>query len=143
MRLLICHHPLLAKDDLQAARLVVMRIHHAVSLMAGNPALGHPGRIHGTSELVVPDTRNIVPYRVRPRLARIEILRVFHSARSITICWNGSSLAGCWCEGPLARGLRAHFSSLLEPLPHWQISGRRRTQRRLEIGFRRGLDKIF
>ena len=60
----------IAKDVLQATMLVVMRIHHAVSLMAVNPALGHPGRIHGTRELVGPDARNIVPYRVRPRLTR-------------------------------------------------------------------------
>jgi toxin ParE1/3/4 len=31
--------------------------------------------------LVVPDTRYIVPYRVRPRLQRIEILRIFHTSR--------------------------------------------------------------
>ena len=73
----------IAKDDPQAARLVVQRIHHAVNLLADNPALGHPGRIHGTRELVVPDTRYIVPYRARPWLDRIEILRVFHSFRKI------------------------------------------------------------
>ena len=71
----------IAKDNPQAARLVVQRVHHAVNLLAENPALGHPGRIHGTRELVVPDTRYILPYRVRPRLNRIEILRVFHSSR--------------------------------------------------------------
>ena len=77
----------IAKDDTQAARLVVQRIHHAVTLLADNPALGHPGRIHGTRELVVPDTRYIVPYRVRPRLDRIEILRVFHSSRKTPHQW--------------------------------------------------------
>jgi len=78
---------LIAKDDPQAARLVVMRIHLAVCLLAENPALGHPGRIHGTRELVVPDTSYIVPYRVRPRLDRIEILRVFHSSRKTPRSW--------------------------------------------------------
>jgi toxin ParE1/3/4 len=77
----------IAKDDPQAARLVVQRIHHAVVLLADNPALGHPGRIHGTRELVVPDTRYIIPYRVRPRLDRIEILRVFHSSRKTPRNW--------------------------------------------------------
>ena len=77
----------IAKDDPQAANLVVQRIHNAVRLLSENPALGHPGRIHGTRELVVPDTRYIVPYRVRPRLARIEILRVFHSSRKTPRRW--------------------------------------------------------
>lgn len=77
----------IAKDDPQAAKLVVQRIHHAVSLLADNPALGHPGRIHGTRELIVPDTRYIVPYRVRPRLKRIEILRVFHMYRKTPRNW--------------------------------------------------------
>ena len=77
----------IAKDDPQAARLVVMRIHLAVCLLAENPALGHPGRIHATRELVVPDTRYLVPYRVRPRLDRTEILRVFHSSRKTPRSW--------------------------------------------------------
>lgn len=77
----------IARDDPQAARLVVQRIHKAVHLLADNPALGHPGRLHGTRELVVPDTRYILPYRVRPRLGRIEILRVFHSSRKTPGNW--------------------------------------------------------
>ena len=77
----------IAKDDPQAARLLVQRIHHAVVLLADNPALGHQGRIHVTRELVVPDTRYIIPYRVRPRLDRIEILRVFHSSRKTPRNW--------------------------------------------------------
>ena len=71
----------IAKDDPQAARLVVQRIYHAVALLKENPAMGHPGRLPGTHELIIPKTRYIVPYRVRPRLHRIEILRVFHMSR--------------------------------------------------------------
>ena len=77
----------IAKDDPQAARLVVSRILEAVSLLSTNPSLGRPGRLPGTHELVVPKTRYIVPYRVRPRLRRIEILRVFHSARKRPEHW--------------------------------------------------------
>ena len=77
----------IAQNDPQAARLVVQRIYKTVNLLADNPALGHPGRIHGTRELVVPDTRYIQPYRVRPRLGRIEILRVFHSSRKVPRNW--------------------------------------------------------
>ncbi|MDO8864065.1 type II toxin-antitoxin system RelE/ParE family toxin [Haliea sp. E1-2-M8] len=77
----------IAQDDPQAARLVVQRIHKTVSLLTDNPAFGHPGRMHGTRELVVPDTRYILPYRVRPRLDRIEILREFHSSRKTPRSW--------------------------------------------------------
>jgi toxin ParE1/3/4 len=77
----------IAKDDPAAARLVVQRIYHTVSLLGENPALGHPGRIHGTRELIVPDTRYIIPYRVKPRLNHIEILRVFHSSRRLPKNW--------------------------------------------------------
>jgi toxin ParE1/3/4 len=75
----------IAKDDPKTARLVVQRIHHTVSLLSNNPSLGHPGRLPGTHELVIPKTRYIVPYRVRPRLQRIEILRVFHASQQQTV----------------------------------------------------------
>ena len=71
----------IAKDNPQAARLMVQRIRTSVALLTDNPNLGHPGRLPGTHELVIPDSRYIVPYRVRPRLHRIEILRVFHTSR--------------------------------------------------------------
>ena len=77
----------IAQDDPAAARLIVRRIVDAVNLLPGNPALGSPGRIHGTRELVVTDTRNIIPYRVRPRLKQIEILRIFHSSRRLPRDW--------------------------------------------------------
>jgi toxin ParE1/3/4 len=77
----------IAQEDPEAARLVVQRIVKATNLLQDNPALGHPGRIHGTRELVVPDTRYIVPYRVRPRLQCIEILRIFHSSRRLPKRW--------------------------------------------------------
>lgn len=77
----------IAQKDPQAARLVVRRVVQAVSLLTNNPALGHPGRVPGTHELTIPNTRYIVPYRVRPRLQRIEILRVFHTSRKPPERW--------------------------------------------------------
>lgn len=77
----------IAKDDLAAARLIVQRIVDAINLLPENPTLGHSGRILGTRELVVPDTRYIVPYRVRPRLQQIEILRIFHTSRRLPKHW--------------------------------------------------------
>ncbi len=77
----------IARDDPQAAKLVVQRIRQTVVLLEANPSLGHPGRLPGTHELVIPETRYIVPYRVRPRLQRIEILRVFHTSRKQPARW--------------------------------------------------------
>ena len=77
----------IAENDPAAARRLVQHIYGAVNLLADNPALGHPGRIYGTRELVVPGTRYIIPYRVRPRLKRIEILRVIHSSRRLPRHW--------------------------------------------------------
>lgn len=75
------------KDNPAAARLLVGRIHEAVENLKTHPAMGRPGRIHGTRELVVPGTRYIVPYRVRSRLNRVEILRVFHTSRRLPERW--------------------------------------------------------
>lgn len=68
-----------AADDPQAARVVVGRVLEAVAMLEAHPAIGRPGRVPGTRELVVLNTRYIVPYRVRGQ--SIEILRVFHSSR--------------------------------------------------------------
>jgi toxin ParE1/3/4 len=77
----------IGENDPEAARVVVKRILQAIDLLRDNPALGHPGRLHGTRELVVPGTRYLVPYRVRPHLERIEILRVFHCSRKPPQRW--------------------------------------------------------
>ena len=77
----------IAQDDPKAARIVVQRIFNQVDRLADNPASGRPGRIHGTRELVVLNTRYIIPYRVRPRLDQIEILRVFHASRKLPARW--------------------------------------------------------
>ncbi len=77
----------IAQEDPYASRLVVQRIIKTINLLAENPALGHPGRIHDTRELIVPDTRYIVPYRVRQRLQQVEILRIFHTSRRLPKRW--------------------------------------------------------
>jgi len=69
----------IATDDPTAARLVARRIFETVALLAAQPAIGRPGRVSGTRELLVPQTRYLIPYRVRR--AAIEILRVFHASR--------------------------------------------------------------
>jgi toxin ParE1/3/4 len=69
----------IAADDAAAARLVVARVLEAVGQLADQPGLGRPGRVPGTRELVVLNTRYIVPYRVRGE--EVQILRVFHTSR--------------------------------------------------------------
>ena len=75
----------IATDDVAAARLVVRRIFDAVEQLIDQPSAGRPGRVPGTRELVVQNTRYIVPYRVRRDT--IEILRVFHTSRRLATRW--------------------------------------------------------
>ena len=69
----------IAAEDPVAARLVVQRIVAAVAMLAEQPALGRPGRVIGTRELVVTKTHYQIPYRIRAD--QVEILRVFHTSR--------------------------------------------------------------
>jgi toxin ParE1/3/4 len=70
----------IAEDSPAAAQRVVLRILHNVeALLSEHPAMGRPGRVPGTRELVIPDTPFIVPYRVQA--GTIQVLRVFHTAR--------------------------------------------------------------
>lgn len=75
----------IAADDAAAARLVVKRVLDAVAVLEQQPALGRPGRVPGTRELVVDKKRYVVPYRVRRET--IEILRVFHTSRRLPGRW--------------------------------------------------------
>lgn len=75
----------IARDSPHAAQQVVARIVHAVELLRQQPGLGRPGRVPGTRELPVPNTRYVIPYRVRAK--RIEILRVFHTSRKPPSQW--------------------------------------------------------
>lgn len=75
----------IAADDAAAARRVVQRVLDAAAVLEQQPALGRPGRVPGTRELVVDKTRYVVPYRVR--LETIEILRVFHTSRRLPARW--------------------------------------------------------
>ncbi len=69
----------IAEDNPAAAARFVHRIFRATELLARNPAMGRPGRVPGTRELLIPNTPYIIPYRVRANA--LEILRVFHAAR--------------------------------------------------------------
>ena len=69
----------IARADLPAAARMVERIASAVDQLASHPALGRPGRVPGTRELVISGTPYIVPYRIRGEM--VEVLRVLHGAR--------------------------------------------------------------
>jgi plasmid stabilization system protein ParE len=75
----------IATEDPQAARRTASRILEAVALLETQPGLGRPGRVPGTRELVVLDSRYLIPYRVNRQI--IEILRVFHTSRSQPQRW--------------------------------------------------------
>lgn len=69
----------IALDSPAAAANVVSAISEAVDSVTKYPAIGRPGRVTGTRELVVSGTPYIVPYRVRA--GSVEIFRIFHGAR--------------------------------------------------------------
>jgi addiction module RelE/StbE family toxin len=69
----------ISQDNPEAAARTVAAIVKAVEALEHFPALGRPGRISGTRELVVPGTPYIVPYRVRADV--VQVIRVFHAAR--------------------------------------------------------------
>jgi addiction module RelE/StbE family toxin len=55
------------------------RIEGRVEALRDHPALGLPGRVTGTRELVVSGLPYLIPYRIKT--GRIEIVRVLRGAR--------------------------------------------------------------
>lgn len=68
----------IAQDNPIAAEQVAKMIIQAVDLLKSHPAIGRPGRVPNTRELVIKDTPYLLPYRLRKGV--IEILRVLHGA---------------------------------------------------------------
>ncbi|MCX9158146.1 type II toxin-antitoxin system RelE/ParE family toxin [Niveibacterium sp. 24ML] len=52
-----------------------------VAQLAATPALGRPGRIEGTRELVIARTPLIAVYRINEPQGRVEILAILHGAQ--------------------------------------------------------------
>jgi addiction module RelE/StbE family toxin len=69
----------IAADNPDAAEKVVSRLVSATQLLVQNPALGRPGRIPGTRELVLVDIPYIIAYRVER--GAIELLTVMHTSQ--------------------------------------------------------------
>ncbi|MBI5815221.1 MAG: type II toxin-antitoxin system RelE/ParE family toxin [Nitrospinae bacterium] len=66
----------IARENPAAAVDVVLAVINAVEKLGRFPAMGRPGRVDDTRELVVGGFPFIVPYTVRKDV--VEILRVFH-----------------------------------------------------------------
>jgi toxin ParE1/3/4 len=62
-----------------AARVILELIERAETLLTRHAAIGRPGRVIGTRELVIGNLPYVIPYRVRYQ--DIEILRVLHTSR--------------------------------------------------------------
>jgi len=62
-----------------AARGVLARIFETAARLKSFPALGQPGRVPGTREIVVSGTPYFMAYRVEDQIVRID--RVLHGAR--------------------------------------------------------------
>ena len=63
----------------EAANKVANKIWQTTRLLSDHPAIGKPGRVPGTREMVVSGTSYILPYRVAAN--EVQILRVLHGAR--------------------------------------------------------------
>lgn len=62
-----------------AARVVLELVDRVEASLPNRPAIGRPGRVLGTRELVIGGLPYIVPYRVREN--DIEVLRVLDTSR--------------------------------------------------------------
>lgn len=69
----------IARENPEAAKRVVSRIVTAVDALADRPAMGRPGRIMSTRELVLADIPYIIAYHVTDR--HVDVLTVMHSAQ--------------------------------------------------------------
>jgi toxin ParE1/3/4 len=69
----------IAKDNQEAATKVAGKIWETTQMLSNHPAMGKPGRLPGTREMVVTGTSYIVPYRVVAN--EVQILRILHGAR--------------------------------------------------------------
>jgi addiction module RelE/StbE family toxin len=69
----------IAPENPVAADRILQRIVEAAETLAIHPAMGRPGRILGTRELVLADTHYLIAYRVSE--VEIAILTVMHAAQ--------------------------------------------------------------
>jgi len=69
----------IAKDNPETATKVSKKIWETTLMLSNHPAMGKPGRVPGTREMVATGTSYIVPYRVVGN--EVQILRILHGSR--------------------------------------------------------------
>ena len=75
----------IAQDSHSAACEIFQYVKTSVDKLADFPAIGRPGRVPGTRELVIDRYPLIVPYRVVGN--ELQVLRVFHTRRKPPKAW--------------------------------------------------------
>ena len=75
----------IAQDNPIAASQMVNLITSQVKQLSTQPAMGRPGRVLGTRELVISNTHYLVSYRIKNNT--VEVLRVFHTSRQLPTKW--------------------------------------------------------
>ena len=70
----------IAKESPANAKAFFIHVLASVEQLKEHPHMGRAGRVAGTRELVITHYPYIVPYRIKNE--RVEILRVFHTARA-------------------------------------------------------------
>ena len=78
-------HDYLAKENPRVAQEFVFEVYRVVNLLVAQPAMGRPGRVPGTRELVLQPYPFLIPYRVKGE--EIQILRVFHTRLRLPSHW--------------------------------------------------------
>lgn len=71
----------IAKDQPRAADAVIDRILASADRLGRFPYMGHPGRVRGTYEWVVPGLPYILVYQVRAEDDLVSVDAVFHGAQ--------------------------------------------------------------
>jgi Plasmid stabilization system protein len=75
----------LAKENPVVAGEFIKEVYRLTQLLLDSPALGRPGRVPGTKELVLPNYPYLIPYRIRGN--QVQILRVFHTRQAPPKQW--------------------------------------------------------
>ncbi len=68
-------HSYIGMENPKAAKIELQKIENTVDLLSKNPAIGKPGRVPNTREIITGNY--IIPYRIEKN--QIQIIRVFDS----------------------------------------------------------------
>lgn len=66
-------------ENPHSAHMIYNRVIEQVEILTHSPHIGRAGRVPGTRELIISDTKYIIPYRVVN--GTLQILRIYYSSR--------------------------------------------------------------